>query len=119
LTNPEWDVLKACYLNMDHDLAVAGAYVSWETLNMLMENHRIVAKKAGMANDTLRGAIAGLMSDLDAIEKSMSIKLGPKNDEAKMHENFVNNFFISFSDGADERARAAFLEAAQQRRSIG
>jgi phosphoenolpyruvate carboxylase len=119
LTNVEWDAVKSCYLNINHDLATAGAYVSWETLNMLMENHRVVAKKAGMAKERLRTAIAGLMSDLDAAEQVTSTKLGPKSDTTKMHENFVNNFFISFSNGADDRARVAFLEAALQRKSIG
>lgn len=119
LTDAEWDAVKSCYLNIDHDFATAGAYVSWETLNMLMEKHHVFAKRAGMAKEKLKTAIAGLMSDLDTAEQVTSIRLGPKSGAAKMHENFVNNFLISFSDGADDRARVAFLEAALQRRSIG
>ena len=102
---------------MKIDLAFAGNYVSGEGINLLMDSHESFAKVSGTSRERLRNALAMLMADLAAVEETFSIKLGPHDNDAKRHENFINNFLISYSEGEDGQARTAFIEAAQLRRS--
>ncbi len=119
LDEKEWNCLSACYVNMKIDLGFAGNYVSWEGINMLMDSHERFAKVSGISRERLRGALAKLMADLAAVEETFSIKLGPHDHDAKRHENFINNFLISYSEGEHAQASNAFIEAAQLRRCLG
>ena len=51
LTDAEYKVLSKNYVNLKHDFCSVGGYVSWENINMLMEMHPKVAKRAGMNVD--------------------------------------------------------------------
>ena len=86
---------------------------------MLMEMHPKVAKISGMGTESLRDSLGKLMSDLSAVEERFSVKLGPRSNESKKHENFTNNFLISYAEGEHHEARDAFNQAAKLRRSLG
>jgi phosphoenolpyruvate carboxylase len=119
LTEEEWDAVKATYVNIRKDFAAVGAFVSWQTINMLMEVHPKVAKVAGMKTDDLKDSLVKLISDLSAVEERFSVKLGPKGNATKKHENFTNNFLISYMQKEEQEARDSFNKAAQLRRSLG
>jgi len=119
LTDTEFELIRSNYLNMHSDLAFAGTYVSWESINMLMDLTEKVAKRAGMMKDQLESSLAGLMADLASVEEFFSLHLAPRNHTDKRHANFINNFLISYIDGDEEEARKAFLEAATLRQCIG
>src|SRR5207244_10074254 len=119
LSEKEWKAVESCYLNMKHDLGVAGKYVSWESINMLMEMNQRVAKRAAMDEEKLRAGLGRLMSDLAVAEELLSIRLGPSDNVSRRHENFINNFLISYLDNEDNDARVAFIEAAMLRRCLG
>jgi len=119
LSEKEWKAVESCYLNMKHDLGVAGKYVSWESINMLMEMNQRVAKRAAMDEEKLRAGLGRLMSDLAVAEELLSIRLGPSDNVSRRHENFINNFLISYLDNEDDDARVAFIEAAMLRRCLG
>jgi phosphoenolpyruvate carboxylase len=119
LNEKEWKTLQHSYLNMEDDLIMAGNYVSWENINMLMSTYSKVAKKAGMSKEKLKVSLGRLMSDLSSIEEVFSVKMGPRNNDHKRHENFINNFLISYIEGDDEEARSAFIEAARLRKCLG
>jgi phosphoenolpyruvate carboxylase len=119
LNEKEWKTLQHSYLNMKYDLIMAGNYVSWESINMLMSTYSKVAKKAGMSKEKLKVSLGRLMSDLSSIEEVFSVKMGPRNNDHKRHENFINNFLISYIEGDDEEARSAFIEAARLRKCLG
>ncbi len=86
-------------MNLKKDFRAVGALVSWQTINMLMEMHPKVAKVAGMETESFRDSLGSLISDLSAVEEHFSVKLGPRNNESKKHENFTNNFLISYVEG--------------------
>jgi hypothetical protein len=86
---------------------------------MLMEMHPRVAKIAGLGTESFRTSLSSLMSDLSAVEEHFSVKLGPRDNETKKHENFSNNFLISYVEGEDAEARHAFNQAARLRHSLG
>jgi hypothetical protein len=58
-----------------------------------------MAEKAGMCSDRLRYALKKVLSGLDVIEKTFGIKIGPKAYMEKKHENFINNFLLSYIEG--------------------
>ena len=60
-----------------------------------------------------------MMSDLAVAEELLSIRLGPSDSVSRRHENFVNNFLISYIDNEDNEARVALIEAAMLRRCLG
>ncbi len=119
LTETEFDALTSTYMNISYDLGFAGNYVSWESINMLMDLHAKVAKRAAMSREKLRIALGGLMSDLATVEELFSIRLAPGTYTEKRHENFINNFLISYIENGENEARTAFLEAARLRRCLG
>ena len=119
LTREEWEVLERVYVKLKKDFRSVGQYVSWQTINMLMEIHPRVAKVAGMETEALRESLGRLISDLSTVEERFAVKLGPRGGESKRHENFTNNFLISYAEREDEEARDAFNEAARLRRSLG
>ncbi len=56
---------------------------------------------------------------LATVEELFSIRLAPGSYTEKRHENFINNFLISYIEGDDEEAKTGFLEAARLRRCLG
>jgi phosphoenolpyruvate carboxylase len=119
LNDDEWAAVKAVYVNMKKDFRSVGSLVSWQTINMVMEMHPKVAKVAGMSPHKLKESLGSLMSDLSAVEEVFSLKLGPTSNQSKRHENFINNFFISYMQKEDEDARQSYNQAARLRRSLG
>jgi phosphoenolpyruvate carboxylase len=119
LTEAEWNALDRVYVNLKKDLRSVGSLVSWQTINMLMEMHPKVAKVAGVGVESFRDSLAKLMADLTVAEEAFSIKLGPRGNDSKKHENFTNNFLISYVEREDREARDAFDQAAKLRRSLG
>ena len=119
LTDAEWDALKAVYVNMKKDFSAVGALVSWQTINMLLEVYPKVAKVAGMETEKLKESLGRLVSDLSAVEESLSIKLGPTDSSTKKHENFTNNFLISYMLRESDDARDSFIQAARLRHTLG
>lgn len=119
LTETEYNTLNKTYVNLKHDYNSVGGYVSWENVNMLMEMHPRVAKRAGMNVDTLRLALTRILADLKTVEEKMDTKLGPRTLEHRKHENFTNNFLINYLEGEETEARNALIEAAKIRRCLG
>jgi len=119
LTEEEWDALKKHYVNLKSDLSAVGGFVSWQNLNMLMDMYEKAAARAGMSEDKLRVALAKIVSDLKTVEEKLGVKLGPRTPMHKRHENFTNNFLISYLEREDEEARKALVEAAKLRRCLG
>ena len=119
LSEDEWRALEATYVNIRKDFRSVGSLVSWQTINMLIEMHSRVAKISGVGAQTFRDSLGKLVADLSAVEQVFSVKLGPKSNESKKHENFTNNFLISYAEGEEKEARDAFNQAARLRRSLG
>ena len=120
LTDEEWDVTKKHYVNLAHDLSLAGGYVSWENINMLMEIHEKASDKANIDVQKLEVALSKILEDLKTVEEKLVIKLGPRTPVQKRHENFTNNFLISFLERDDEEeAKQDLIEAAKLRRCLG
>jgi phosphoenolpyruvate carboxylase len=119
LSSAEWDSLEAVYVKMTKDFRSVGPLVSWQTINMMLEMHPRVAKAAGMGTETFRDALGKLVADLSAVEERFAVRLGPRDSQSKKHENFTNNFLISYVEGEDAEAQDSFNEAARLRRSLG
>jgi len=115
----EWKLIQKYYANLKHDLSMAGGYLSWRNIEMLKDNCKLVAKKAGMSTEKLMTALNEVLADIKAIEKTFSIKLGPRSSIEKKHENFANNFLISYIDGDKVGAFTSLIEAAKIRRCLG
>lgn len=79
LSEAEWNILNKYYINFKHDLEFAGGYLSWRNLNLLGEMYRQVAKIVEASEEDLRLGLAEVAKDLEAVEQTFSIKLGPKN----------------------------------------
>src|SRR5439155_25906108 len=95
LSEREWKAVESCYLNMKHDLGVAGKYVSWESINMLMEMNQWVAKRVAIDEEKLRAGLGRLMLDLAVAEEQLSIRLGPSYNVTRTQENLIKKFLIS------------------------
>ncbi len=119
LKKEEWNALQDTYFNMKGDFRMVSELVSWESINLLMEKHEALAKRAGTEREGLRGALGMLLADLEAVEKTLSVHLGPRANTSRKHENFINNFLISYLEGDERDMRIAFLQAAKLRRCIG
>lgn len=119
LDDNEWTVLKRHYLKMEHDLKFVGEYVSWENINMLSEMAQDIAKKANMTEEKLRSALSNIIDDLKTAEEKLAVKLGPKGVSQRKHENFTNNFLLSYMQKEDAEANKALLEAAKLRKCLG
>ncbi len=103
LTDAEYKALSKNYVNLKHDFCSVGGYVSWENINMLMEMHPKVAKRADMNVDSLRLALTRILADLKAVEEKVDTKLGPRTLEHRKHENLTNNFLITTSKAKTQR----------------
>jgi phosphoenolpyruvate carboxylase len=119
LDDKEWDLLRKHYLKMDHDLSLVGEYVSWENINMLLEMSQATAKRANMNEEKLRVALSMLLEDLKVVEEKLNFKLGPKGVSQRKHENFTNNFLLSYLQKEDVEAKKALLESAKLRQCLG
>ena len=119
LNDNEWELVQKHYVKLEHDLNLVGEYVSWENINMLMEMSKKTAERAGMNEEQLKIALTKIMSELKATEEKLGIKLGPRNPTQRRHENFTNNFLISYIEREDDEARKALLEAAKLRQCLG
>jgi phosphoenolpyruvate carboxylase len=120
LNENEWNVLQKHYVHMKHDLNTVSGYVSWENINMLMEMHEKAAEKAHVSVDKLEIALTKLLGDLKAVEEKLAIKIGPRTPSQRRHENFTNNFLISFLErDNDKEAKEDLIEAAKLRRCLG
>lgn len=119
LTDKEFESLQKNYVNIKQDLTIAGGYVSWQNINMLMEMRSKAAKRAGMNEDTLSLALAKILEDYKAVEEMLGVKLGPRTTTQRKHENFTSNFLISYVDQEDDEARKALIESAQLRHCLG
>ena len=119
LSSAEWLLLKKYYLKMDYDLKVVGELVSWENINMLIEMRNQLSKRANMNQETIKKALSNTIEDLKAVEEKLSIKLGPKSVSGRKHENFTNNFLLSYLQKEDDEAKKALLESAKLRKCLG
>ena len=119
LNDAEWNLLQKYYVKMEHDLNSIGEYVSLENLKMLMEMSRKAAKRAGMNEEKLRTALLNSLEDLRTVEEKFAVKLGPKGVSQRKHENFTNNFLLSYLQNEDNEARKALIESAKARKCIG
>ncbi|WP_455278671.1 phosphoenolpyruvate carboxylase [[Eubacterium] cellulosolvens] len=119
LNEEEWKIIDKYYANMNNDFRTIGGYLSWQNVNMIMDMYAKVAERAGMSSEKLENALIKLLDDIRALETSLHIKLGSKNLTQRKHDNFVNNFLISYLEHDDFEARNYFLEAAKLRRCIG
>ena len=119
LTNAEWTLLKKYYLKMDYDLKVVGELVSWENINMLIEMKNQLSKRANMNQETIKKALNNTIEDLKTVEEKLNIKLGPKAVSGRKHENFTNNFLLSYLQKEDDEAKKALLESAKLRKCLG
>jgi phosphoenolpyruvate carboxylase len=119
LNDEEWNLLRECYRNLTNDFRTVGGLLSWQNMNMIMEMREQVAKRANMNVATLSNAIAQILDGLDAIEDQLGIKLGSQSPNERKHENFTNNFLISYIEQEESEARRFLLEAAKLRRCLG
>ncbi|MBT0159994.1 phosphoenolpyruvate carboxylase [Candidatus Bathyarchaeota archaeon A05DMB-2] len=119
LNDAELDLVEKYYVNLKHDLSAVGGYVSWQNVNMFLEMHQKVAERAGASQEKLKEAFANVLDDLQTVEEKLNIKLGPYGSIQKRHENFANNFLISWLEHEDGEARKALIEAAKLRRCLG
>jgi phosphoenolpyruvate carboxylase len=119
LTEQEWQTLSKNYIKMQYDLKVVGEYVSFSNINMLTEMSQTTAKRSGMSEDQLKDSLASIIEDLNTAEEKLSIKLGPRGFAQRRHENFTNNFLLSFLQKQDADARTALTESAKLRRCLG
>jgi phosphoenolpyruvate carboxylase len=119
LSENEWNLVQKHYVNLKKDFTAIGGYVSWENINMLMEMHQKTADRAGMDVDKLKLALTRILSDIKTVEDKLDIKLGPRTPTQRRHENFTNNFLISYMEHEDLEARKSLIEAAKLRRCLG
>jgi phosphoenolpyruvate carboxylase len=119
LSEREWRVLEKHYVNLKHDFGVAGAYVSCENIEMLIENSQRTSDRVKMSVEKLEEGLEAVKRDLAAVEDKLAVRLGPKTLSEKRHENFSNNFLIAFLEGEDDEAEKALVEAAKIRRCLG
>ena len=69
--------------------------------------------------DNLRLALTIILADLKTVEEHFDLKLGPRSSTHHKHENFTNNFLISYIENEDSKAKKAIAEAAKLRKCLG
>jgi phosphoenolpyruvate carboxylase len=119
LSDDERIVLNKYYVNLKSDLNSVAGYLSWQNLNMLMNLHADVAKRAGMEEDRLSWALTRLLLDIKVAQEELGIKFGPRNLTQRKYENTVSNFLISYIERDDQNAKDYLEEAAKLRKSLG
>ncbi len=63
--------------------------------------------------------LSKILIDIQTVEKFFNIELGPKSISQRMHENFTNNFLLSYINNDDIEANKALIEAAKLRKCLG
>jgi len=86
---------------------------------LLRHESKKIAKRAGIEEERLKEVLRDILGDLESIERTLGIKLGPANHLQMKHENFANNFLISYLEGDHVAASTSLLEAAKTRRCLG
>jgi phosphoenolpyruvate carboxylase len=119
LKDREWELLQRYYLKMEHDLNIVGEYVSWENINLLIEMNQKAAQTSSMDPEKLERSLASISNDLKTVEEKLKVKLGPKGISQRKHENFTNNFILSYLQRDDTEAKKALLESAKLRKCLG
>ncbi len=119
LNEQEWDTLNKHYLKMQYDLKVVGEYVSFGNINMLLEMSQATAKRSGMNEEKLKEALTMVLEDLNTVEEKFNVKLGPRGFAQRKHENFTNNFLLSFLQKQDAEAKTSLTESAKLRKCLG
>ena len=119
LSEQEWKTLNKHYLKMQYDLKVVGEYVSFNNINMLVEMSQTAAKRSGMGEEKFKDALATVLEDLNTVEEKLDMKLGPRGFAQRRHENFTNNFLLSFLQKQDAEAKLALTESAKLRKCLG
>ncbi len=119
LSDAEWEILDKYYVNLEHDLEVAAAFVSLRNLSMLADVCGEIASIAGANREELRLGIADLTRDLETVEEELSIKLGPRSLTQRKYENMVNDFLIAFLEQDSQGAKKYLVEAAKIRKCLG
>ncbi len=119
LTDKEMCALQKHYVNLKQDFASVSGLVSMENINMLMAMHTRIAKRANMNVDNLRLALTRILADLKTVEETLDVKLGPRTSTQRKHENFTNNFLISYLENEEKEAKKALVEAAKLRNCLG
>lgn len=119
LTEVELNLILKNYVNVKHDLNAIGGFLSWQNVNMLMEMHQKIAKRADTNREKIKNALTQILGDLQTAEEKLDIKLGPRTLTQKRHENFANNFLIAYIEREDDEAKKALVEAAKLRRCLG
>jgi len=119
LSDEEWVLLKKYYVKMLPDLKLVGEYVSWENINMLREMSSQTAKRANMEEQKLEDALSNISEDLKTAEETLGLKLGPKGVCQRKHENYTNNFLLSYLQKDDAEAKDSLLESARLRKCLG
>ncbi|HYY92801.1 MAG TPA: phosphoenolpyruvate carboxylase [Candidatus Dormibacteraeota bacterium] len=119
LEDEEWDLISKYYLKIKHDLNSVGGYVSWENINMLIEMRGKVAEQAEMSEEKLEAALPRILEGLSAVEERLGIRLGPATPSERKHENYTNNFLVSYIENEPVEARKALVESATMRRCLG
>jgi phosphoenolpyruvate carboxylase len=119
LTDNEMCIVQKYYVNLKHDFNTVSGLVSLENINMLMSMHPRIAKRANMNVDNLRRALTRILADLKTVEEELDLKLGPRTSTQRKHENFTNNFLISYLENEEKEAKKALVEAAKLRNCLG
>lgn len=119
LDSNEWSLLQKHYLKMQDDLNLAGEFVSWQNVEMLSEMSQKAAKRACMSEEKLKESLSNLLENFKTVEKCLNVKLGPKGVSQRRHENFTNNFLLSWLQSEDGEARKALIESAKLRKCLG
>jgi phosphoenolpyruvate carboxylase len=119
LNGSDWTLLKKYYVKMQSDLKLVGAFVSWENIKMLIEMSGQTAKRANMSEEKIKKALTNSLEDLKTVEEKLGVKLGPKSVSERKHENFTNNFLLSYLQKEDIEAKKALLESAKLRKCLG
>jgi phosphoenolpyruvate carboxylase len=104
---------------MQYDLKVVGEYVSYANINMFFEMEHETAKRIGMSEEKLRDALTTVLEDLNTTEEKLNLQLGPKGLAQRKHENFTNNFLLSYLQKQDTEAKTAFTESGKIRKCLG
>jgi phosphoenolpyruvate carboxylase len=119
LSDEEFSFLKKHYVNLKSDLDLVGNYVSFQNIVLLSEMCKTAAEKAKMSQDQLNRALGVMLEDFEAAEKSLNVKLGPKTCAQRKHENFTNNFLLSYLECDESEAQKALVESAKIRKCLG
>ena len=119
LNDIEWGTLQKYYVKMKQDFRQVSGYVSWQNLDMLVDMHEKTADRAGMSKDKLRLGLTRILKDFKTVEDKLDVKLGPRAPAQRRHENFTNNFLISYMEHEDQEAGKALIESAKIRKCLG